>query len=337
MSDRRRYLGAVAILGIVLLRLAVGWHFYREGSSKFSYDPASHRFKVNSSFSAESFLSQAKGPLADWFRSLAPDGHGWSEWDVVARPELSIKASRPELDFAEDWSRRITDDWQTLLTKFSAIPGLTEEQRKSATAAFDAKKKELSEYLSDRAEEIAEYQNELERTARLRATPEAREVPFVERRIATETAKNRRTPLPWVAQVESFDEQFVGDLRGILSAEQQTDAAVAAAADEALTTDEARRLKYLNIAVAYLTVGVGILLLVGFFTRLAAIVGAVFLLAVIATQPPWISGATPTYYQMIELAGLIVLAGAGAGRWAGLDFFGYALCSRFCWRSDREA
>jgi hypothetical protein len=34
----------------------------------------------------------------------------------------------------------------------------------------------------------------------------------------------------------------------------------------------------------------------------------------------------------VELAGLLVLAGTGAGRWAGLDYFGYAFCSRFCGR-----
>ena len=63
-------------------------------------------------------------------------------------------------------------------------------------------------------------------------------------------------------------------------------------------------------------------------------VGRVLSAGVIATQPPWVAGAAPTYDQMIELAGLLVLAGTGAGRWAGLDYFGYAFCSRFC-RSRR--
>jgi uncharacterized membrane protein YphA (DoxX/SURF4 family) len=74
--------------------------------------------------------------------------------------------------------------------------------------------------------------------------------------------------------------------------------------------------------------------LVALLTRLAAVGGALFLVAVIATQPPWMTGAAPTYYQTIELAGLIVLAATGAGRWAGLDYFGYVLCQRFCGRGD---
>ena len=48
---------------LVLLRLAIGWHFFREGSAKLAYDPRTKRFDV--AFSAEGFLPQAKGPLAD--------------------------------------------------------------------------------------------------------------------------------------------------------------------------------------------------------------------------------------------------------------------------------
>jgi hypothetical protein len=51
-------------------------------------------------------------------------------------------------------------------------------------------------------------------------------------------------------------------------------------------------------------------------------------LSVIASQPPWVTGAAPTYYQIVEFAGLLVLAGTGAGRWAGLDYFGYLLFGR---------
>jgi uncharacterized membrane protein YphA (DoxX/SURF4 family) len=48
------------------------------------------------------------------------------------------------------------------------------------------------------------------------------------------------------------------------------------------------------MAVTVLTIGVGICLLAGFFTRLAAVAGALFLLSVIASQPPWVTGAADT-------------------------------------------
>ena len=41
----------------------------------------------------------------------------------------------------------------------------------------------------------------------------------------------------------------------------------------------------------------------------------------------WIEGVKGVDW-VVEFAGLLVLAGTGAGRWAGLDFFTYALFHR---------
>jgi uncharacterized membrane protein YphA (DoxX/SURF4 family) len=80
--------------------------------------------------------------------------------------------------------------------------------------------------------------------------------------------------------------------------------------------------------VTIVTIGVGVCLLLGFFTRTASIVGAIFLLGVIASQPFWIAESVPTINQCIECAGLLVLAGTGAGRWLGLDALIYAMFHR---------
>jgi uncharacterized membrane protein YphA (DoxX/SURF4 family) len=102
--------------------------------------------------------------------------------------------------------------------------------------------------------------------------------------------------------------------------------------DKAITDPRENRLHVLNIVVTALTITVGICLLLGFFTRLAAMVGVLFLFGVIASQPPWLYDALPTMSQVIEFAGLLVLAGTGAGRWLGPDFFTYALFNR--WRRE---
>ena len=62
-------------------------------------------------------------------------------------------------------------------------------------------------------------------------------------------------------------------------------------------------------------------MLIGLFTRLSAIALAIFLLSVIASQPPWIPGTIPTYNHVVECIALLVLATTPVGRWAGLDFF----------------
>jgi uncharacterized membrane protein YphA (DoxX/SURF4 family) len=100
---------------------------------------------------------------------------------------------------------------------------------------------------------------------------------------------------------------------------------------DALVVDKkARRLRYADIGVTCLTIGVGVCMMLGLFTRLAAVCGMAFLLTVMATQPPWIEGARIdlVYYQLVEVAALVVLLFTAAGRFAGLDFFLHALFSK---------
>ena len=73
---------------------------------------------------------------------------------------------------------------------------------------------------------------------------------------------------------------------------------------------------------------VGILLLVGLLTPLAAIAAGVFLLSVVATQFPGAPGSQPTYYQAIEMLACFVVAFADAGRYAGLDFIPWSFWNR---------
>ena len=59
----------------------------------------------------------------------------------------------------------------------------------------------------------------------------------------------------------------------------------------------------------------------GFLGYALAPSGALFLASVVATQWPGAEGAMPTYYQVVEMLALLVVAATGAGRFAGLDFF----------------
>ena len=133
-------------------------------------------------------------------------------------------------------------------------------------------------------------------------------------------------------QVRGFEEAWHEELRSVVTAEQRVAENIFAALNHALVNPEQERLDRLNLAVTILTLGVGACLLLGFFTRLASLIGACFLLTVMASQPPWLPGAVTTYfgYQLVELAGLLVLFAVAAGRWAGLDYFTHAIWSRCC-------
>lgn len=80
-------------------------------------------------------------------------------------------------------------------------------------------------------------------------------------------------------------------------------------------------LRWIDKIIPWFDTVVGVLLILGLFTRLASFAGAGFLASVIATQPPWIPGTSPTYYQAIELIALLVIFATFAGRMGGLDYF----------------
>ncbi len=330
VADRRRQLGGFAVLALVLLRLAIGWHFFSEGLEKVERDPATGQYRIT--FSAAGFLSQAKGPLVDVFHGLMPDGHGWQ--NLLAVPHQNRPLTAEEAKAAtgqapyQNWFARVVTDWQAILDKATAVPGLAEDQIQRAKAAFELRQQELKDYLASESAAIAEYQHELWRLGEWRAKPEATSVPFQEERIAKKAAETSAVVKPWVAQVEVLEQSLVADLREILSPEQQANGTTTAAMNGAITSPEQARLEWVNLAATVLTIGVGICLLLGLFTRLSALAGALFLLSIIATQPPWLPTAEPTIYQTVELAGLLVLAGTGAGRWLGLDYFSWALFSK---------
>lgn len=109
--------------------------------------------------------------------------------------------------------------------------------------------------------------------------------------------------------------------------------------DSLLADKQGRNLHRMNVGITALIIGVGVCLMLGLFTRLAAVGGILFLCSVIAAQPPWIAAAAgpgpdPFLNQLVEIAGLLVLFTAGAGRWAGLDYFLRALTGRCCGRKE---
>lgn len=353
--ERRRILGSLAVFALVLLRLVIGWHFFGEGTKKLQYDRQDRRFRL--AFSADDFLAVAKGPLANWYYDYMPDGHNWRQLlatpheNVRPTPDQSAEQAKWQHDYNErraaaakkhepapiefapaapyhDWATRIADDWRAVLEKVKKVPGLSDAQKQQAETALNDRLDALSKYLEGEDEAVTSYRHELYRLTNWRDAPEAADVPFYQSRIATKAAETTGQLKAWLAQVETLDAGYFGDLDRILTPEQRNQSATAGAFRDAMIDANTARLNTLNIVVTVLTIAVGACLLLGFLTRLASLAGAIFLLGVIASQPFWIADALPTMPFYIEFAGLLVLAGTGAGRWLGLDFFTYRLFHR---------
>lgn len=348
MFDSRRYLSTFAVFALVLLRLVIGWHFFREGTQKIVYDRHDGELRMN--FSSEGFLKNAKGPLAPMYKSSVPSGHDWQAFLAQPRQntiptdeqtaeqarwlsdyELRRAAAKNEgklspVEFPEpapyrEWAERIAADWRKMVDDVKAVPAMSDEQDKQADKALNTRLQDLANYLSANEEAITEYRHELWRLANWRESPEHGQVPFVDARIATKTTETGQSPGPWLSQVNAFENQLRDDLRKLLTPEQRESPRIVAAVDGATAEPGASRLRLVDTIVTILTISVGLCLLLGLFTRTAAMLGALFLLSVILAQPPWVADAAPTMPQIIEFAALLVLAGTAAGRWAGLDFF----------------
>ena len=337
-------LGSCAILCVVLLRLAIGWHFYSEGTKKLA-----------PGFSSANFLRQAKGPLAHLYWREVPGGYDWHRHvavplddareltpDEVAENKAwtaaygraltaALKSGDPlPADFSpfpphvpsyEDWANEIRRAWGQVLKQFGALPELTDEQRTAAKRVFDRRLRQLAEYLADNQTALEDYRHELGRIEKWSADDETGSLPYHDERIAKEQATANALVFGWVREVDGFGDGLRQDLLALLTPAQRDSSGQAARV--AVSDPQSLRLERIDTIVTWWTILVGGCLLLGFLTPLAAIAGAAFLLAVMASQPPWVAGAITDYfyYQLVELTALLALAAIGAGRWGGFDMF----------------
>lgn len=328
------------ILLIVAMRLAAGYHFFSEGLKKLSPD-----------FTSEHFLRAAKGPLADELHAMAPGPHGAYEllarpkkWDSLSEEQaeeqaawrseydgLIVKAKKdnevldaqfPPYAPYRDWAVQIDKDWQRQHDAFVSATRADDDAKRAADRAYRGAKLQLSEYLASVDEEIEEYQHKLFLLEELRDQVDDRggTLPYLDDRIKSQETETAAAPRPWIAEVQAIEEGYHEDLLATVEEGERDSEAYASALNPPTQLDK------VNTIVTWVVLGSGVLMFIGLFTRLAAVVAAGFLCSVIASQWPGAYGADATYlfYQVFEVTGLLLLAAVGAGRWLGFDaIFGY--------------
>ncbi len=318
---------------LVALRLVIGWHFFKEGSAH-RHDPT---------WSSEGFLKQAKGPLAEKFQSVVPDFHGWTRLmlaplddakaeEAVAKDAAAAKAAAKEKDktlqpptICAEWLTAANDDWKTELAAWDAAYGFDTEQKKTANEILADTNRRMVESLTDNEPDIRLYRQLVSRAQAMGKTPGGSEIPNIVARAAAVRqnplgekgivgpAPALNSPPPaWLADAKQIEQSFHARLADLLTEKQ---------AAMASPEGESARLHRIDAAVTWLLIIAGGCLIVGLFTRLAAVAGALFLLSVILTQPPWAVDTVPTYNQVVECVALLALATTPVGRWGGLDWF----------------
>ncbi|MEM1303976.1 MAG: TQO small subunit DoxD [Planctomycetota bacterium] len=291
-------IGFFGVITLVLLRMAMGWHFLDQGVDKF--DP---------NFSSEGFLRSAKGPLAEKFQSLA---HGVHNVDTLLFVPREFDPARTDAPY-DAWLERISADWKVYSLDAAELAGGGSAE--AFEACYNEWQARLADYLATQSDAIAEHQNELWRLEQLQANAPAGELPYNDERAYKKYGETFSASRKWIAEVRSLEAAYRDALVSIAD-----EAGASARAVKAAVTPKSE-LDTINLIVKWSVTSIGVCLILGLFTRLAALGGAAFLCSVIATQPPWVAGAQTEYfwYQLVEVAGMLNVAVFGAGQWLGFD------------------
>jgi uncharacterized membrane protein YphA (DoxX/SURF4 family) len=294
----RNYPGFLAAFFIILLRVAIGWHFLNEGVEKYESGRNGRE-----PFSAEIYLRNANGPLAPYFRQMIPDVDG-----------------RAVLD-----ESRLKITWRSEVQRVADRFGFSEAQRGQAEKVTDEAERWIDYWFNDPAnkEKREKYLHDLDYVEQVERDPNAMSY-------QKERAQESRRSL------EADRRSLIGPL--VERGKALREAVAKLATDEQRQTAGAigaplTQLDMINLATTYGLMAIGACLILGLLTPLAALGAAAFLAMIYLSMPPW-PGLPPNpraeghYFivskNLVELIACMVIATTPSGHWIGLDalFFG---------------
>ncbi len=289
-------LSIFGILALIALRVGIGWHFYMEGVSKVR----------GHNFSSVSFLDAAQGPLAPEFRKLIWDHNGALRLDETAITQLfSDAADNAAIHF-----------------------GLTDEQKKTLGRVKSQTLAKLADVYAQSKDAIDKYAHSEQRLAAMDSSRMWNEVSSLRGQKIQITSERMGEVKDTLASIDAIWNQYEDRLNSVANETQQQSAGrfTFNRPGEGLMST-----RTVDKIIPIFDMVVGILLMVGLLTPLAAWAGALFLISVVLSQMPGYPGTQPTYFQAVECLALIALACTDAGRFAGLDFFPWT------WWQNRRA
>jgi len=284
----------LAAIAILLLRVGIGIHFLAEGLTKLEKPKP---------FSA-GFFGNAKGPLAPVYKGLVWDADGLYRLDV----ETTLA------------------DWDAYRQRIVSHYGFDDKQQKAAADTLKRYEVRLKAFIGSKSDTIDEYRKWLDRRD-ANAQDKSRELASLQTHDARIAGETRKLYAELIPPIDRLWKDLENDLNAI-STEEQWKRHGRLAIDK-----PGRRIgdsETMDRVIPWFDVAVGACLILGLFTRVAAIAGAVFLASVCAAQWPTAPGAAPIYNQAVEMLAMLVLAAIGAGRFFGLDYFICGLRNMCC-------
>jgi len=349
-------MSGLTILLLVVLRVAIGWHFFNEGRDHY----------FDKKWSSQGFLKIATGPFAAQAKATLPQHHHWdthigtafsdeqyktaNQWyndlPAAGTSEIPRKAAAERLkkiveeqkskapDEPVDailldehplyvnpiygaWAKQVRDDWRAVVAEADRHYSYSEAQKKQAHQELLRHLDLLEGKLDSMEKDLFEYRAELRRLEKMQADPTTKAVPYEIDRLAAKKKELAGKPTPWINDLMGVETWLRDALNQIAGSE--------AVAKNPLP-EPVPTYKKIDPIVIYLLMIGGACLILGLFTRLAAFALGLFLLSVVLLQPFWVADAVKTtYFEWVEVLALFTLATTGIGRYAGLDYFVHAL------------
>ena len=283
-----RLLSFLAAVMLVLLRVSIGWHFYTEGLDKAQ----------TKDWDSAPFFANARGPFADHFRGLVWDREG---------------TVRLEMDATKLWLATYRD-------RVGRHYGFDAAQKELAQTNYSDTVRQLEDLFKDDANkvELEKFENGLQRLAALNKDPSREGVATLQGQRETIRKEVFADIAPIFAEIDAIWANYEADQNSVASDSQQLEHGRLGLGKPAVGMMDTERI---NSIVPYLDMAIGLCLLLGLFTPVAALIAAGFLGSVFVSQLPPSAGPTSTHYQLVESMACLVLAATGAGRMAGLDYF----------------
>ena len=354
-SQLSKFQLCLAFVFLMILRVVVGYHFYKEGTNKLKYG-----------FTSKYFLSAAKGPFAPYFKGMLDDPDGMQKlcvnestaddgtrsftidpeltialWDEFldeanqyygfGSPDLQKKIAARRESLAEQINKARVDEDTSVNTRELENQRRQDEQSilaireqpKRMEAILAGHKSQLEDWIKANQVELISHFGTADRLTGFERDGTNRDqvavyVDSLRGQVDTIRDDRQKKLNEWTAEVTGIWDSLE---------EQVNQLAVDEQADQPVYTmhrhfDQKYSFsKFIDRVIPWFDTIVGVLLIIGLFTRLASLAAASFLASVILTQPPWLPGTEPTYFYFIELAALLVIFATCAGRMGGLDYF----------------
>jgi uncharacterized membrane protein YphA (DoxX/SURF4 family) len=330
---------------LILLRLAIGWHFLFEGIEKVESIERGPS-ELSRPFTSEPYLREAAGPLGDFMRTQIgdPDQKALALLSLGALPQNQDPSRVPPRTRI---SPELEAEWDAYFERFAAHYNLNSQTDRAlyerARGALDQAKEKAGEWLAAGSKEversfptasvqlkqstqerIAEYRHKLDEIALM----VHQELPTFDKDVAKQRLKTAKADAARLRTelVTELNGILYGTLEGILTPEQKKAGPVPDA-----TAPDWRgwsRLQWVDAITSWGLIVVGLGLLLGLFTRTCCCAGAAFLLMLYLTASPfpWLpepSRVEGHYYfvnkNLVEMLALLALGTLPTGCWLGLD------------------